>query len=431
MFTSNCHKVVGWAGWLIVFGLGLALTGCLAGSPAVPTQAPPTQAVSTQAPATEVSATQASATTTPEVFIPRTVVVPNGPMVTGRVLWGAGPVAGVQVELRTGDWTAGAESTNGETIAQAISDNSGVYAIEAPPNGGDFGLVAIWPDGAANTAPVTLVQVAAGGAGVEADVALARPLDWLAPTPGTTVGSSTTLRWHAVQDATMYRVWVIDAGTTELAFSVDVPATAGGDPGLVLTPLNGDRTYTWDVQALDAQGALLARLTGSFQTSGQASLPDSCRVDDLSTYVDQVNHFCFAYPTTFTAQVDEAGRALITGPALDSAVEPLRASLLIEAGPAPAGKTLTQIVDDYVAQFAGLDVPPITRMANVLAGQPSELLDPVPGREGSRDIFMLHNGTLYHLMFMPSVADFPQAASDVELLSVNVVASFSLMAAAN
>jgi hypothetical protein len=44
------------------------------------------------------------------------------------------------------------------------------------------------------------------------------------------------------------------------------------------------------------------------------------------------------------------------------------------------------------------------------------MLEVVPGREGSRDLLMLRDGTLFHLMFMPSVRDFPQAQDDVELL---------------
>ena len=55
----------------------------------------------------------------------------------------------------------------------------------------------------------------------------------------------------------------------------------------------------------------------------------------------------------------------------------------------------------------------------------AEVLEVVPGREGSRDVFMLHEGTLYHFMFMPSVRDFPQAKNDVEELYNAVTQSFT------
>ena len=52
-------------------------------------------------------AAQEPPTPTPEVFIPRTVVVPDGPMVSGRVLWASTPVAGARVELRIGEMRLG------------------------------------------------------------------------------------------------------------------------------------------------------------------------------------------------------------------------------------------------------------------------------------------------------------------------------------
>jgi hypothetical protein len=314
------RKLLVRASSLIVLALVLLIAGCKT-------------AASTPAP-------QTVPTPTPEVFIPRTAVVSDGATISGRVLWGGGPVAGVTVELRAGAW---ADPATSEVIAQAVSDHSGVYELEAPPEGGVFGLVAVWPDGADNLAPATSVRVMPGDTQVEADVFLDRPLE--TPTP-----------------------------------------------------------------ALDADG-----------------VPATCRVDGLSTYADTANGFCFAYPTTFEATVNEAGNPLVVGPPLDSSVEPLRASLLVEVEVAAQDKTLTEIVDGYVAQFADLDVPAIERTPIELAGQPAELLEGVPGREGSRDIFMVREGTLFHLMFMPSVRDFPQAASDVQLLATTVVATFSVM----
>jgi hypothetical protein len=42
-------------------------------------------------------------------------------------------------------------------------------------------------------------------------------------------------------------------------------------------------------------------------------------------------------------------------------------------------------------------------------------------------VFALHNGTLFHLMFMPSVKDFAKAKADVEELYQSVMASFSFL----
>ena len=42
-------------------------------------------------------AAQEPPTPTPEVFIPRTMVVPEGATISGHVLWGSTPVSGAQV----------------------------------------------------------------------------------------------------------------------------------------------------------------------------------------------------------------------------------------------------------------------------------------------------------------------------------------------
>jgi hypothetical protein len=159
----------------------------------------------------------------------------------------------------------------------------------------------------------------------------------------------------------------------------------------------------------------------------EQALPESCQVWGHDIYVDRANGFCFAYPPLFEAQVNEMGNPAVYGPALDSNLEPLRANLLVEVKVAIQDKMLAEIVDAYLEQFAGLDVPPITRTPFELGGQPAEMLEVVPGREGSCDVFMLHQGMLFHLMFMPSVRDFPQAKDDVELLFDTVVSSFALM----
>jgi hypothetical protein len=212
---------------------------------------------------------QETSTPTPEIFIPRTVVVPAGATISGHVLWGATPVAGARVELRTGAWADPAAS---EAIAQTIADANGAYELEAPPGGGEFGLVAVWPDGSASTAPATPVQVAAGDQRVEANVYLARELEWVEPAPGAEVGTTPTLRWNGVPGVTQYKVWVVDAGTTDLAFDVTFTGDPAGPQTVVLPPLTPGHTYTWDVQGLDADGNLVARLTGTFEVISQAAL---------------------------------------------------------------------------------------------------------------------------------------------------------------
>jgi len=64
-----------------------------------------------------------------------------------------------------------------------------------------------------------------------------------------------------------------------------------------------------------------------------------------------------------------------------------------------------------------------------VGGQPAVLLEGVPGRGMSRDVLMLHNGTLYHFKFQPDVQAPDKAAPDVEALFKAVTYSFALVPA--
>lgn len=140
--------------------------------------------------------------------------------------------------------------------------------------------------------------------------------------------------------------------------------------------------------------------------------------------VSQQDRFCFTYPENFTLSQNERQQTLITGPALDASPGALRASLLIEITPAPAGKSLSQLVDDILKPFAGIKMP-IARTRINLGNEPAEILEVVPGREGSRDLLVLREGKLYRLMFMPSVRDYPKARGDVETLFRSVSSTFT------
>jgi hypothetical protein len=153
--------------------------------------------------------------------------------------------------------------------------------------------------------------------------------------------------------------------------------------------------------------------------------PASCVVAGQQTYVNPFDGYCFAYPSRFELQTLATGQPQLFGPALDANLDPVRASMILEVEVAVQAAQLQAIVDGYLKQFEALDVPAITRTPIALGGEPAEMLEVVPGREGSRDVFMLHEGTLYHFMFMPSVCDFALAKNDVEELYNAMLHSFS------
>jgi len=162
-------------------------------------------------------------------------------------------------------------------------------------------------------------------------------------------------------------------------------------------------------------------------TAADGRVPDSCRIEGYERYIDPENRYCFAYPPEFSAGEFSPGQPGIFGPALDQSIEPLAAMLGIEADPVSTGSDLSELTDAFLSEYANLAAPPITRTSFELGGEPAELLEVVPGREGSRDVLVLHNSVLYRLLFMPSVRDFPQAESDVEALFDAVTTSFAFL----
>jgi hypothetical protein len=183
----------------------------------------------------------------------------NGRRISGRVLWGSTPVPAAQVELRTGAWATAAAGV----VTRTSADTNGYFVLPSPPVG-EFGLVAGWPDGGTNRAAVTPVQITAGAEVTGVVVYLVRELELVEPLSGATVPGTPTLRWQPFPGTAHYRVWVIDAGTTALMVEQIVTTTSLTVP----RRLAEERTYTWLVQALAADGSLLAELENTFHTQG-------------------------------------------------------------------------------------------------------------------------------------------------------------------
>jgi hypothetical protein len=253
-------------------------------------------------------------TTTPEVFIALTQAVPLSPAggrIAGTVLWGTTPVPGAQVELRTGAWATNIEAAT----ATALADAAGQFVLENVPVG-EYGLVALWPDGGANTAPVTPVQVLTDAERTGIDVYLSKELELLEPVSGAEVSATPTLRWSGLPEVATYQLWIIDAGTTELVFDLVITDTSQA-PQIVAPPLTPGRTYQWVVNGLQTQTAdtsaanLLASLRGEFTVkASDASAPPTApcvttfeqrelrepyqRREDQARYTlstDELNHY--------------------------------------------------------------------------------------------------------------------------------------------
>lgn len=174
---------------------------------------------------------------------------PREPGVSGVARWGTQPVPDAIVELRTGDWRANPDAV----LQRAMTDPVGRYFMANPP-AGDFVMCGLFPEGVQERSTCTPVQIEAGQDTDGIDVMLLRTVQLVGPAPEEQVSVTPSLSWQNFPDAVQYEVFVIDAGTTELLYREFVTGTQFS----ITKPLQAGRTYDWVVNAVAADGGLLA-----------------------------------------------------------------------------------------------------------------------------------------------------------------------------
>ena len=220
--------------WVVI-----ALTAC------APTAAPQ-PAAPTAEPA--IAAPQPAVVSQP-IDQPQVSASPRDPAVTGVARWGTTPMPDAVVELRTGDWRVNPDAV----LLRALTDPEGRYTLLNAPVG-DYVMCGLFPEGVQERSTCTPVHIEAGQDVPGIDVMLVRELPVLEPAADAQVASVPTLAWKNYLGAEKYEVFIIDAGTTELVVHETVKDTLFSPP----TPLKAGRTYTWVVNALAADGGLLA-----------------------------------------------------------------------------------------------------------------------------------------------------------------------------
>jgi len=142
----------------------------------------------------------------------------------------------------------------------------------------------------------------------------------------------------------------------------------------------------------------------------------------LNVYVNEVDGYCFAYPTRFTLGDQPSDKPDVRGPALDDSVEPIYATLTIEFAPA-TNETLQTQAEVFLKEFSVAD-PATYSWTQVTVGSEAGLMvEPVPAMLSYRIVFVQHNGNLFRLMYWP--VDIPEAQSDLNDLTQTTLGSFA------
>ena len=187
-------------------------------------------------------------------------------------------------------------------------------------------------------------------------------------------------------------------------------------------PLDGD--YTVEVRN-NGQGNADFGITVTILGRTSSSVPCLATSPVRRTYVDPDKQYCLLYPSAFQLKDAAIGRIGIYGPPLDQTSEPVFAAVMIyNEGPAN-GTSLEEVVNIYVQNHAEGAVA--ARQPTTLGGEAAIRVAGLPGRTGSRHIFVVHAGMVYHLSFYPVDPAFPQVATDMQTLWQTVMESFSFM----
>ncbi|HSN77675.1 MAG TPA: hypothetical protein VL334_21585 [Anaerolineae bacterium] len=180
---------------------------------------------------------------------------PRDPGVSGVARWGTQPVPDAIVELRTGG-----SRVNPDAVQQsAITDPEGRYLMQNTP-AGDYVVCGLFPEGVQERSTCTPVHIEAGQDTPGIDVMLLRTVEIISPAADEQVSATPALSWRSFPEAVQYEVFVIDAGTTELVYHEFVPGTEFPIPA----GLQAGRTYDWVVNAVAADGGLLADINSRF-----------------------------------------------------------------------------------------------------------------------------------------------------------------------
>lgn len=177
--------------------------------------------------------------------------------VSGTITFAGQPLPEARAELYAPGW----RENGSAAVAFAVADAEGRFIIDAPV--GEYSLVGIFPDGEKDTGGWPPITLAAGQAITDIHLELQRSLTLLEPAMEAEVEATPTLRWEPFAKTVQYRLWVLDAGTTELIINEVVSETAYA----ISKPLSAGRTYEWLVTAIGENEVQLADGTGIFHVA--------------------------------------------------------------------------------------------------------------------------------------------------------------------
>ena len=154
-----------------------------------------------------------------------------------------------------------------------------------------------------------------------------------------------------------------------------------------------------------------------FPTPSDSTLPLTCQVTDLNVYINEMDGYCFAYPTRFTSE--DRG---VRGPALDDSVEPSYASFGVAVIPV-TNQSLREQTEAFLKEASVFASSPFMWTRVTVGGEVGLMVKPVPAYGSWRYVFVLHNGYLFRLCYWDVASEVVE--HDLDQLTQTTLGSFA------
>lgn len=142
--------------------------------------------------------------------------------------------------------------------------------------------------------------------------------------------------------------------------------------------------------------------------------------EDTRLLIQGVKGYCLQYPAEYDLAFPNESEIMLVKRSMVNVTEP---SVHIQVQPA-TGKTVEQAADQLVADYSvpGLEV---TRTALTIDGEEAVVLDGLSGQDVNRQLVVIHEDRLYHLVFIPMDKSQAETYSQAQALYETVVRSFN------
>lgn len=135
------------------------------------------------------------------------------------------------------------------------------------------------------------------------------------------------------------------------------------------------------------------------------ALPCPQDAEGMQFTADEANGYCVLVPEGFEVNRSTDMQMSFIGPVPESGVQVLGFIMVSDA----EGKTAAEIAAPVISEAEGMGMN-LTQQDLTVGDEPALMVDGLPGQDSNRQVFVVHGGKLFKLMFVPSDPNDPNYA---------------------